>query len=392
LADLLNHNVLPCIPEEGSVGASGDLTPLSYVASTLMGEREAALRGTVMPSRAALMEAGLEPVTLAPKEGLALMNGTSMMTGLACVAFARSAKLARLAAGLTAMLSDVLKGNRSHFHQRIFELKPHPGQLLVARWIREDIEYHSNENAHDGRLQDRYSIRCAPHVIGVVADALLSFRPMLEIELNSVNDNPLVVPDEGLVLHSGNFYGGHVCFAMDALKTAVASVADLMDRQMILLCSPVGNSRLPADLVGVTGPSRHRHHGFKAMQITASALAAEALKLTMPAGSFSRSTESHNQDKVSMGTIAARDCLRVLELTEQVGTILLIAACQAVDLLSGEGCHQRALELHACVRKQVPFNDADRRHDLDITALLEDYRSEALPIGDYLSLFGQGDA
>src|SRR5262249_35452393 len=154
-------------------------------------------------------------------------------------------------------------------------------------------------------------IRCAPHVIGVLLDALAWIRPTLEIELNSVNDNPIVDAEHDEILHGGNFYGGHVGFAMDCLKVAVSSVADLLDRQVALISTPTTNNGLPSDLVAVTGPDRAVHHGFKGLQIGASALAAEALKLSMPATAFSRSTESHNQDKVSMGTIAARDCIRV---------------------------------------------------------------------------------
>ena len=388
LCNLLNAGVLPRIPSEGSVGASGDLTPLSYVAATLVGEREVSFKGRVVPAAQALAEAGLSPLTLAPKEGLALMNGTSVMTGLACLAYERSAKLARLAASLTASLCDVLRGNRSHFHERIFALKPHPGQSLVARWIREDLDFRSDDPIHAGRIQDRYSIRCAPHVIGVLADALGFARQVLEIELNGVNDNPIVDGDSDLILHGGNFYGGHVCFVMDGIKTAVASVGDLMDRQMVLLCGPQTNNGLPADLVGRVGPDRILHHGFKAMQIATSALAAEAQKLTMPASAFSRSTESHNQDKVSMGTIAARDCLRIVELTEQIGVMLLLAVCQAIDIRRKEGCHARGRALHAAVRVAVLFNDADRRQDVDLDQILALYRSGALPVGDVGELIG----
>ena len=383
LVDLLGHRILPCIPSEGSVGASGDLTPLSYVAAALIGEREVSFRGQVVSAKAALEACGFRPLVLQPKESLALMNGTSMMTGLACLAFARARRLARLAAALTAGASDVLRGNPGHFDRRIFDLKPHPGQVACARWIREDVEYDpaAPRTAAAARVQDRYSIRCAPHVIGVLLDALAAFGPMLETEVNSVNDNPIVDADADEVLHGGNFYGGHVAFAMDGLKAAVASVADLIDRQLLHLCNPMVNAGLPADLVMRAGDDKVTHHGFKAMQITASALTAEALKLTMPAASFSRSTESHNQDKVSMGSIAARDCQRVLDLTETVGMIALLAVCQAVDLRNGEGCHARSRTLRQAVRAVVPRNDADRRQDGDIERLLRLYRAGTLPIG-----------
>jgi histidine ammonia-lyase len=389
LCRMLNAGVLPRIPSEGSVGASGDLTPLSYLAAALAGEREVSFRDRIVPATVALAETGITPILPDVKESLALMNGTSAMTGLGCVAMYRAAHLARLAARLTAWLSDVVHGNPAHFHQRIFALKPHAGTRMVAGWIRDDLSARPYETTTPpDRIQDRYSIRCAPHVIGVLADALLLGRGLIETEINSVNDNPIIDPDEHEVFHGGNFYGGHVCFVMDGLKAAVASVADLMDRQMVLLCTPSMNGGLPADLVGRSGADRVLHHGFKAMQIATSALAAEALKLTMPASSFSRSTESHNQDKVSMGTIAARDCLRILELSEQIAAILLLGICQAGDIRARGSGAVAFPDLHAAVRSLVPFNDADRRQDHDLSALLASYRAGALPVGSAGQLWG----
>jgi histidine ammonia-lyase len=380
LCELVSRGVLPAIPSEGSVGASGDLTPLSYVAALLVGERECLVDGQVLAAAEVLRLHGLAPLTLAPKESLALMNGTSVMVGLGCLAFARARRLARWCAALTAMASEALRGNPGHFDDRIFAAKPHPGQRACARWIREDLA------ADDGprdlpRVQDRYSVRCAPHVIGVLVDSLPWIRQFLETEVNGANDNPLVDPDTGEVLHGGNFYGGHACFALDALKTAVANLADLVDRQVAQICNPDMSHGLPANLVGRTGPDSKAHHGFKAMQISTSALAAEALKLTMPASVFSRSTECHNQDKVSMGTIAARDCLRVLELTETVAAIATLALCQAVDLRGGPRC-SRSRAIHAAVRARVERVDADRRQDGDIRVVLELLAAGALPIGE----------
>jgi histidine ammonia-lyase len=381
LCALLDHRILPCVPSQGSVGASGDLTPLSYVAAALLGEREVTYRGRQTRADAALVEAGLDPIDLMPKESLAVMNGTSVMTGLLCLAHHRARRLGRLAAALTAMASDVMGGNRSHFDDRIFAAKPHPGQRACARWVRQDIEYRPPEE-HQGRIQDRYSVRCAPHVIGVLLDALAWMRPWLETELNGANYNPLVDPETGDILHGGNFYGGHACFVADGMKNAIANVADLLDRQLALLCSPVTSNGLPENLVGREGDDRAAHHGFKAMQIAASALAAEALKLTMPASVFSRSTESHNQDKVSMGTIAARDCIQVLQITETVSAICTLALCQAVDLRRGENCHGRSVAMREAVRRSVPFNDGDRRQDFDIQRVLDLLRADQLPIGE----------
>ncbi len=377
ICQLVNEGLLPCIPCEGSVGASGDLTPLSYLAAVLMGEREIITnQGNVEP--AGVVIARLGEFRLRPKESLALMNGTSAMTGLACLAYQRARRLARFAAALTAVASDVMRGQPGHFDDRIFALKPHPGQRACARWIRDDLEYTERRAIH-GRLQDRYSVRCAPHVIGVLLDNLPASRQTIEIELNGANDNPLLDIETGDVLHGGNFYGGHICQVMDTLKTCVASLADLLDRQLALLCDSKTNGGLPNNLVlPSAGPS---HHGFKAMQITASALTAEALKLTVPASAFSRSTENHNQDKVSMGTIAARDCLRIVELSETVAAIHTLALCQAVDLRTPQECRQRARELHAFVREAVPPNTADRRMDLDIASVLQAHRQQSLPIG-----------
>ena len=382
LCALLNQRVLPCIPAEGSVGASGDLTPLSYVAALLMGEREAWYEGRVVPAREALAHAGLRPLALLPKESLAIMNGTSVMTALACFSERAALRLARCSAALSAMTSDVICGVAGHFDDRIFAAKPHPGQRTAARWIREDLEYVPGRERAAGRLQDRYSVRCAPHVIGVLLDAAPLFRSILEVEINSVNDNPIVDPETGDVLSGGNFYGGHVCFVMDALKNAVANLADLMDRQLVLLCNPATSAGLPTNLVAVQGPERVANFGFKAMQITTSALTAEALKLTVPASIFSRSTENHNQDKVSMGTIAARDALRVVELVETVAAIHLLALCQAADLRGLSNCHRRTRALHAAVRERVPMNTADRRMDVDVTEVLALHRRGALPYGE----------
>ena len=386
---MLNERLLPRIPAEGSVGASGDLTPLSYVAAALAGEREVSFRGQVRPAAEALQALRIEPLQLSARDTLAIMNGTSAMTGLACLAFARANALAPLAATLTAIVSEAVRGNPEHFSARIFEFKPHPGSIRTAAWIREHlgVDPAADSGAPGGasirrpvaRLQDRYSLRCAPQIIGVLLDTLTFSRGVLETELNSANDNPLLDFENERILHGGNFYGGHVCAVMDALKSAVASVADLMDRQLALLCGPETNDDLPENLVPEHLPESLVHHGFKAMQISASALTAEALKLTMPAASFSRSTESHNQDKVSMGTIAARDCLRILELSETVAAILALAAAQAVDLRGETESSPASRAFRNRVRVVAPMLESDRRQDIDISELIALHRNGELP-------------
>jgi len=330
---LLEHDVMPVIPEEGSVGASGDLTPLSYLAAVLCGERDVFDGGVRRPAAEALAERGLAPYRLKPKEGLALMNGTAVMTALGVLAFARCDYLAGLATRITALSVQALDGNPYHFDAELFAAKPHPGQQRVAARLREDLHAPATPR-NSPRLQDRYSTRCAPHVIGVVEDALPWWRQFLTNELNSANDNPLIDAEAGKVMHGGHFYGGHVAFVMDSLKQAAANLADLLDRQLALLVDSRYNHGLPSNLSGASAERLALNHGYKAVQIGASAWTAEALKLTMPASVFSRSTECHNQDKVSMGTIAARDALRVLTLVEQVAAATLHAAAQGVELRS----------------------------------------------------------
>jgi histidine ammonia-lyase len=358
----------------GSVGASGDLTPLSYVAATLLGEREVYAASVVQPARECMLALELAPLQLHPKESLALMNGTSAMTGLSCLAVSRAERLARWTAALTAMYCDALLGRVEQFDAALFALKPHPGQTRAASWIRGDVCSVARP-AH--AIQDRYSLRCAPHVIGVCVDTLDWVSPWIETELNSVNDNPVL--DGETVYHGGHFYGGHVCQAMDALKTTICNLADLMDRQLVTICDPKVNRGLPANLVGAQNSAPH--HGFKAMQIAASALAAEAAKLAMPASVFSRSTENHNQDKVSLGTIAARDCLTILDLTETLAAIATLTLLQAVELRAPSERGPRAVRLQATLRADLPAHTADVRMDMQIQRVLQLYRQGALPLG-----------
>jgi histidine ammonia-lyase len=361
MAMLLSHDILPLIPQEGSVGASGDLTPLSYLAAVLAGEREVLYQGQRLATKIVFAKLNINPLTLKPKEGLAVMNGTAAMTGLACLAYQRAEYLSKLATRITALVSVALNGNAQHFDEKLFLVKPHKGQNLVAERLRADLQINEPQVNDDVRLQDRYSLRCAPHIIGVLEDALPWLRQFIENELNSANDNPIIDPENELVLHGGHFYGGHIAFAMDSLKNAVANIADLLDRQMAQLMDPKFNNGLPANLSGVTGEEILINHGFKAVQIAVSAWTAEALKLTMPASVFSRSTECHNQDKVSMGTIAARDCIRILELSEQVAAAVLLAAVQGVELRGRVGSVGSDLQQTIKQVRQVsPKLNADR--------------------------------
>lgn len=386
LEQLLAHDILPQIPAEGSVGASGDLTPLSYVAAVMCGERQVWFQGQVMPAAHALAQAGLRPLKLRPKEGLALMNGTAVMTALACMAWERARYVGQLATRLTACNVVATAGNAQHFDETLFSVKPHRGQQTVATRIRHDLVTEvAVRNCH--RLQDRYSLRCAPHVLGVLEDALPFLRAQIENELNSANDNPLIDPEQQRVLHGGHFYGGHIAFAMDSLKNLVANVADLLDRQLALLVDTRYSHGLPPNLTGAQGERQAINHGLKALQISVSAWTAEALKQTMPASVFSRSTECHNQDKVSMGTIAARDALRVLELTEQVVAAMLIAARQGLGLRLRI---EPALPLSAAMAQwlaalseRIALVQEDRALDQELQQLLQAIRTQVWSLYGY---------
>ncbi|MDV7646699.1 aromatic amino acid ammonia-lyase [Acinetobacter baumannii] len=329
---LLNENVIPVIPSEGSVGASGDLTPLSYIAGTLVGERDVYIDGQIIPVAQVYAEKNMLPLTLRPKEGLALMNGTAVMTAIACLNYKKAEQIALASTLITALNVLALEGNPSHFDEVLFAQKPHPGQQHIAKQLRDWLNSEVQTAHQSPRLQDRYSLRCAPHIIGVFEDSKVWLRQFIENELNSSNDNPLIDPVGMRVLHGGNFYGGHIAQAMDSLKIMIANIADLMDRQIAQLVDHKMNHGLPRNLTGATAERLPLNHGFKAVQIGVSAWTAEALKNTLAASIFSRSTECHNQDKVSMGTIAARDASRVITLTQQVIAALCCASVQAIHL------------------------------------------------------------
>lgn len=381
IVSLINYDIAPRIPQEGSVGASGDLTPLSYVAATLIGERDVIYQGEIRPTQEVFSQLGIDPIKLKPKEGLALMNGTSVMTALACLAYQRAEYLAQLCTRITALVSVGLQGNDFHFDQALFAVKPHPGQQQIAAWLRSDLQAERPPRNSD-RLQDRYSLRCAPHVIGTVQDALPWLRQLIENELNSANDNPIIDGDNERVLHGGHFYGGHIAMAMDTLKTGIANLADLLDRQMAQLMDYKFNNGLPFNLTGSEGERKPINHGFKAVQIGISAWTAEALKHTMPASVFSRSTECHNQDKVSMGTIAARDCLRVLQLTEQVAAASLLASVQAIELRKRRNeLDETHMSSHLklmveAIQSEFKFVVEDRPLEADLRACIEHIQTQ----------------
>jgi phenylalanine ammonia-lyase len=399
LLERLERDLLPLIPERGSLGASGDLVPLSYLAASLIGEGEVRQGGRVRPAREALGDESISPLVFEGKEGLALINGTSFATAFATLGVWDAQQLARVADLCTAMTTEVLEGNASHFHPFVHEHKPHPGQQASAHMIRELLagsqlattyrEILARREHLNGRgfvtlqhpIQDKYSLRCAPHVIGVLRDTLDWAGRWVEVEANSANDNPLFDPDAGEVHNGGNFYAGHIGQAMDSLKVAVANVADLLDRQLELIVDEKFNAGLTPNLIARTILETEEaglHHGFKGMQIACSAITAEALKNAAPATVFSRSTEAHNQDKVSLGTIAARDARTIIELTQSVAAIHLLALCQALDLRGPHRAAPAVRRAYDAIRQQVPFVERDRPMDEDVRTVVGIIRTGAL--------------
>ena len=378
---LLAEDIAPCIPELGSVGASGDLTPMSYVAAALAGERDVMYRGRTCPAREALAAAGMVPIAFQPKETLSIMNGTSVMSGLVALGLARAEAFARAHAAATAWCSFLLRGQAAHFDERLFIAKPHPGSVRYAAWVREALGCGARPALAGGKVQDPYSVRCSPHVVGVLVEVIDQAAATVEIELNGANDNPLLCHETGAVLHGGNFYGGHIAHVADALKLQVAHGAEVLERQLVLLCHAPAAAGLPENLVAVSGAERAAHHGFKAMEILCSALVAEALKLAAPASVFSRSTEGHNQDKVPMGTMAARELRALVERAEEVLAVCLLAAAQATDVAGRRAELPPALRrLHEAVRAVCPASAGDQPLDGCIARCLAAHRAGALPV------------
>lgn len=382
MLELLNLGWAPVIPEQGSIGASGDLVPSSYIGAALLGQRELRRDGVTRPAAEVWRELGVEPLRLEPKEGLAILNGTCFMTGIAALAVLDAERLARIADLCTALTCEALTAVGGPFHPFIADVKPHPGQARSAAQIRGLLDGsrlvvgYDDAVANQRRIQDSYSVRCAPHCIGTLYDTAAWCREWIGRELNSANDNPLYDAGEGRVHSGGNFSGFHVALAMDALKVAAASVADLVDRQFELIVDEKFNAGLTPNLVAP--PADGTQHGFKSPQIALSALAGEALGRGMPMTAFSRSTEAHNQDKVSNGAVAARSARDVIELAERCCAIHLLGACQAADLRGPERLAPGTRAAYESVRSVSAFVERDRPLQEDIYAVAALIRSGAL--------------
>jgi len=331
LLALLNHRIIPAVPEQGSVGASGDLAPLSHVALVLMGEGEVLVDGTRAAAGPVLAAAGLAPYRFAPKEGLAFINGTQAQSAILALLVHDAEVLWRTAVGAAAMSLEALRGTPTPFDARIHEARPHAGQIEAARLIRALLEQSAIRESHregDDRVQDAYSLRCTPQVLGACLDAIRFAARTVEIELNGSTDNPLVF-DNGDVLSGGNFHGQPVAQALDFLAITLTTLQAIAERRVERLVNPDLSQGLPAFLTADPGLSS----GYMMVQITAAALVAESRAIAHPASIGSIPTDANQEDFVPMGMAAAYKARRILANAEHVVASELLCAAQGLDLL-----------------------------------------------------------
>jgi histidine ammonia-lyase len=363
LVDMINKGVHPLIPEQGSVGASGDLAPLAHLASVLMGEGEAIFQGKVIPGKKAMERAGIPILTLRAKEGLALINGTQVMTAVGLLSLLRAERLCKVADIIGACTLDALKGTLSAFDPDIQRVRPYPGQLAVSKNFEKLGERSEIAKSHQfcSKIQDAYSLRCIPQVHGAVRDALAYVRKIIEIEVNSATDNPLVFADQGKILNCGNFHGEPVAFALDLLGIAVSELGGISERRIEKLINPA-LSGLPAFLTTEGG----LHSGLMMVQVSAAALASENKVLAHPASVDSIPTSADKEDHVSMGTIAARKGRDIVRNVEHILAMELLCATQGLEFLLPLQPGTGVQEAYRIVRQKVPPIQEDRRFSEDI--------------------------
>src|SRR6202795_1251490 len=365
LSALLEHEVYPVIPAQGSVGASGDLAPLAHMSTVLLGIGSVRVRGKVLPAMEGLRLAGLEPVKLRAKEGLALINGTQVSTALALSGLFGAENLFAAAVVAGAMSVDALKGSDAPFDDRIHQVRGQPGQMPAAREYRDLLAGSAIRASHlvCTRVQDPYSFRCQPQVMGACLDLIRNVGRTLELEANAVTDNPLLFVEQGDVLSGGNFHAEPVAFAADTLALAIAEIGSLSERRIAVLVDPK-MSGLPAFLVENSGVNS----GFMIAQVTAAALVSENKTMATPASVDSIPTSANQEDHVSMATHAARRLLAMVDNAAAVIGIELLAAAQGIDFHRPAKSSRRLEEIHAGIRRDVLFYSADRYFAPDIDA------------------------
>lgn len=392
LIKLLAHDALPVIPSQGSVGASGDLAPLAHMSAALMGHGHIRLGGKTLPAADALKAIGATPLTLKAKEGLALVNGTQVSTALALHAFARLEALAAAFLVTGAMATDAIRGSDTPFDARIHDARGQKGQIAVATLLRNLMASSEIRLSHEDcdRVQDPYSFRCQPQVMGAAMDMLAFALRVLETEANATSDNPLVFASDGAVLSGGNFHAEPVAMACDVMAIAVAEMGALSERRLAILIDPK-MSGLPAFLV----PDGGLNSGFMIAQVTAAALASENKHIAHPASTDSLPTSANQEDHVSMATFAARRLHTLADNLAAMAAIELLAAAQGIDFHRPRRSGPILEDAKAKIRARVPFYDRDRLMATDIEAAKALVESGALntiidrasPAGSFSSIW-----
>lgn len=400
MLDLLNHGITPVVPRYGSVGASGDLIPSAYISRVLLGQGEVLYRGRRVPAGEALLSAKVEPLKLQAKEGLALINGTTVMTGIGALVIHDGIYLISLGLAGVSLAIEALRGTDDPFSETIHKAKNHPGQIEAAEFCRKLLDQsryvrnlndirekvgQARESAErkalhtDEAIQTPYSLRCIPQGIGPLLDALGGHRLTMEREMNSANDNPLIDPSEGRVYHTGNFYGGHVARALDSWKIDLATMANWLHAIMAMLVDERFSNGLPPNLSPQPGLSS----GFKGMQLCLTSLVCALRHLANPSMIHSLPTEQSNQDMVSLGTHSALTAMEMTTMLTDATAILIIALCQAIDLRGGgENLGTGNKAIFAKVRSEVSFLDKDRPLDRDIARVSDLIRKRLIPLLD----------
>ena len=364
LAALLNRGLTPVVPRYGSVGASGDLMPSAYIARVLVGMGEVEFQGRRLAAVDALAAAGLRPIRFAPKEALALINGTTVMTAVAALVWADGFRVLRALLNGVALSVEAMQAPDLPFHPWVHEMKGHPGQMAVAAYLRETLDGSGYTQPSSG--QTCYSLRCAPQGLGQVWEALEDARGTIEREINSANDNPLIDPETGALYKAGNFYGGHIARLLDTWKIDFACMANWGNALMALLVDDRFSAGLPANLT----PEPGVNCGFKGMQLSVTSLACAVRQMAGPSTIHALPTEQYNQDVVSLGMHAAVTAMDALECLRQEVAMLLLASAQAVDLRGGPAKLGRgSRRVYESVRQVARFQDKDRPMEHELAAV-----------------------
>jgi histidine ammonia-lyase len=377
MVEMLNRDIVPAVPEQGSLGASGDLAPLACLALPLLGRGRVLTDAGAEPAADALGRAGLPPLTLEAKEGLALVNGTQGMLAIGILALARAATLVRTADVVAAMSIEALLGTDAPFDERLQRLRPHPGQTASAANLRRLLAGSPIRESHRDSphlVQDAYSLRCTPQVHGASRDTVAHAADVLAIEANAVSDNPIVLPDDDEVRSGGNFHGMPIAVALDALALSLVSVASISDRRLYRLLDPKRSNGLPPFLVPASG----LNSGFMLIQYTAASLVSESKSIAHPASVDSIPSSAGQEDHVSMGMTSARHARGVVANAEVVLGLEALAAAQALDLRAPLGPGPATKAAHDALRAQVPFVEHDREFGDDIAAAVALVRDGSL--------------